>query len=90
MRNFEFHIDQALKRYHEAEAMALLLQKWAEHYTEGEECDWTLRNGFALLEDAMTEVFRAICQCKDECTAAKINRIEQQRLAQTVKGGNNE
>lgn len=88
MRNLEFHLEQALNRYYEAEAMATLIQKWAGSYTEGDEGDQTLKHSFALLEDAMTEVFRAICECKNEINRAKITRIEAHRLAKA--GGDDE
>lgn len=88
MRNVELHINLALNRYYEAESMMTLIQKWAETYKDGKEGDQTLKNGFTLLEDAMNEVFRAICRCKDECTDAKIAKIEHQRLAKA--GGSDE
>lgn len=90
MRNLELHLEQALNRYYEAEAMATLIQEWAERYTEGDKGDQILKHSFALLEDAMTETFRAICECKGEITRAKIAQIEAHRLAQTTKGGDDE
>lgn len=66
MRNLEFHIEQAIARHSETEAVLTLIQKWTD-----DSKDLTLKNSLLVLEDNLTELFRAVCRCKDECTAKK-------------------